>query len=117
MPVKGNAALRYILISSWAKEHKREWFQWKLQEKLLEFTTWNYARFGYLILALKTFSTGPIFKREIAFSSRTRPRRGRSYSHFLVAEILEEVHFHLNKLGLHLPLSLAEQKLLLTLTV
>jgi hypothetical protein len=23
MPVKGNAALRYILISSWAKEHKR----------------------------------------------------------------------------------------------
>lgn len=26
---------------------------------------------------------------------------------------LEEVHFHLNKLGLHLPLSLAEQKLLL----
>ena len=28
MPVKGNAALRYILISSRAKEHKREWFQW-----------------------------------------------------------------------------------------
>lgn len=74
---KGNAALRYILICSWAKEHKREWFLWKLQEKLVEFTTWNYARFGYLILALKTFSTGPIFKREIAFSSRTRPRVGR----------------------------------------
>lgn len=28
MPVKG---LRYILISSWAKEHKREWFLYKLQ--------------------------------------------------------------------------------------
>lgn len=25
--------------------------------------------FGYLILALNTFSTGPMFKREIAFSS------------------------------------------------
>lgn len=28
MPVKG---LRYILTSSWAKEHKREWFLYKLQ--------------------------------------------------------------------------------------
>lgn len=83
MPVKGNAALRYILISSWAKEHKRA------MEVARKTTRIHYMELCPLWLSypsIENFLDG--FKREIAFSSRTRPRRGRSYSNFLVAESL-----------------------------
>jgi len=46
MPVKGNAALRYILISSWAKEQQKDLISLLLEWKqfLNSFSVYEHAR-------------------------------------------------------------------------